>query len=177
MLRRIIALLALLALVFAAAAAGADSVSRIHYVFLDWSGEYTGQADSNGIPFGFGVFVSETPLNGEKWHYLGNWEDGLPEGEGAVYFENGNMKKGTFHKGEMAEGLNYTVIGLSAVPVTVEQPTPGTDPMYIGNKNSMRFHLPTCRSVQQMKEKNRVEFFSREEAIEQHYIPCGDCNP
>ena len=177
MFRRIVAFLFLLVLILASAVASSDSVAKTHYVYLDWSGEYTGQADSNGIPFGFGIFISETPMEGEKWHYVGSWEDGLPEGDGAIYYENGNMQKGTFHKGIMVEGLKYTVIGLSATQIVVETTTPGTDAMYIGNKNSKRFHLPSCQAVSQMKEKNKVEFHSREEAIEQQYIPCGECNP
>ena len=71
----------------------AESVSRMHYVFGDWVGEYTGQVDSNKIPFGYGLFESSTPKDGEKWHYIGNWENGMPEGEGAIYFENGNIEQ------------------------------------------------------------------------------------
>jgi len=49
---------------------------------------------------------------------------------------------------------------------------------YIINTNSGRFHLPECQSVQDMKEKNRKEFFgTREELIEAGYKPCGRCNP
>ena len=109
---------------------------------------------------------------------MGNWEAGIPEGEGAIYFENGNMLKGIFSNGEMTEGLAYSVTGLSAVQVKTERALPeSNEAMYIGNKRSLRFHYPTCRSVTQMSEKNRIEFFSREEAIERGYKPCGDCNP
>ena len=87
MLRKI--LLIALALALFISTAAADSVTAMHYVFLDWVGEYTGQVDSNNIPFGFGLFISETPMNNELWHYIGSWEDGLPEGEGAIYFEDG----------------------------------------------------------------------------------------
>ena len=49
---------------------------------------------------------------------------------------------------------------------------------YILNTNTMRFHLPDCQSVQEMKEKNRKEFFgTREELLEEGYNPCGRCNP
>lgn len=158
--------------------AAAESVSRMHYVFLDWVGEYTGQVDSNKIPFGYGLFESSTPKDGEKWHYIGNWENGVPEGEGAVYFENGNMQKGIFSNGDFIDGLAYSVTGLSAVQVKIERALPPSEEaLYIGNKKSLRFHYPTCRSVTQMKEKNKVEFFTREEAIERGYKPCGDCNP
>ena len=157
--------------------AGAESVTKMHYVFQNVVGEYTGQVDSNSIPFGFGIFESVTPLEGETWHYIGSWENGLPEGEGAIYLDNGNMQKGLFSHGELIDGLKYTVSGLAATPVEQVRSIQETEAMYIGNKKSMRFHLPTCRSVQQMKESNKVEFSSREEAIERNYIPCGDCNP
>lgn len=49
---------------------------------------------------------------------------------------------------------------------------------YILNTNTKRFHNPTCKSVQEMKAKNRKEFFgTRDELIEQGFIPCGRCNP
>lgn len=47
--------------------------------------------------------------------------------------------------------------------------------IYIGNKNSKKFHLPTCSSLP--AEKNQIFFESREEAIENGYSPCGSCNP
>lgn len=155
----------------------ADSVSAMHYVYQNWSGEYTGQVDSNSIPFGFGVFISSMPRDNELWHYIGYWEDGLPEGEGAIYYENGNMRKGSFSQGELIDGWQYSVNGIAAVPIKIERSIVDADVMYIGNKKSMRFHLPNCRSVTQMKEKNKVYFHSREEAVEGNFIPCGDCNP
>ena len=169
----------LLLLLLAASIAIAEPVVNKEYVFLDWKGAYTGQADSNSIPFGFGVFISEMPMEGELWHYVGQWVDGLPEGEGTLYFENGSMQKGIFTKGILTDGYSFTVTGMTAIRVKIEK-TRGPEnkePAYIGNKNSKKFHIPTCKSVTQMKEKNRVEFFSREEAIAMHYTPCGDCNP
>ncbi len=170
-------LTALILITGPAATAHSEPVVQIHYVFHNYAGEYTGQADSGNIPFGFGVFVSEIPVEGELWHYIGQWQDGFPEGEGAIYFENGNMQKGTFSKGILISGLNYTVGSLAAMPVQAESPNEDTGTAYIGNKKSMKFHYPTCRSVATMKESNKVELSSREEAIERHFIPCQDCNP
>ena len=49
---------------------------------------------------------------------------------------------------------------------------------YVLNTNTKRFHDPACPSVQETKEKNRKDFYgSREEAIEEGYIPCGRCKP
>lgn len=46
---------------------------------------------------------------------------------------------------------------------------------YIGNKNSKKFHLPTCKSLPSAK--NRVKFSSRQKAINSGYQPCKNCNP
>ena len=55
---------------------------------------------------------------------------------------------------------------------------PDENAAYILNTNTMRFHLPDCQSVQDMKEKNRKEFFgTREELLEAGYSPCGRCRP
>ena len=48
---------------------------------------------------------------------------------------------------------------------------------YVGNRNSRKFHYSWCSSVSDMKEKNKVTFHSREEAIEKNYVPCKKCNP
>lgn len=46
---------------------------------------------------------------------------------------------------------------------------------YIGNKNSKKFHRPSCKSLP--AEKNRVYFNSRDEAITSGYSGCKNCNP
>ncbi len=49
---------------------------------------------------------------------------------------------------------------------------------YIGNKNSMVFHLPNCPSTTQMKGSNKVFLTgTREDAVAQGYSPCGNCKP
>ena len=48
---------------------------------------------------------------------------------------------------------------------------------YIGNQNTKKFHYPDCSSVDSMKESNKVELKSREEAIEKGYVPCKRCDP
>ena len=52
------------------------------------------------------------------------------------------------------------------------------DADYILNTNTKKFHYPTCSSVNDMKEKNKQEFFgTRDEAIANGYSPCGRCKP
>lgn len=46
---------------------------------------------------------------------------------------------------------------------------------YIGNKNSKKFHLPSCKNLP--AEKNRVYLTSRNEAIQNGFDPCGNCDP
>lgn len=48
---------------------------------------------------------------------------------------------------------------------------------YVWNKNSRKFHYSWCSSVSDMHENNKVTFHSREEAIDQEYVPCKKCNP
>lgn len=45
--------------------------------------------------------------------------------------------------------------------------------VYIGNKNSMKFHAPDCSSLP--SEKNRVEFETYDDALNAGYAPCGSC--
>ena len=44
---------------------------------------------------------------------------------------------------------------------------------FIGNKNSKKFHLPTCSGLPE--EKNRVVFSDFDEAEAAGYTPCGNC--
>ena len=49
---------------------------------------------------------------------------------------------------------------------------------YILNTNTHKFHYPSCSSVDDMKEKNKQEFYgTRDEAIAMGYDPCGRCHP
>ena len=67
-----------------------------------------------------------------------------------------------------SDGTNLTMD--SAVLPTVEA-------VYIGNRNSMKFHYPDCASVADMAEHNKVPLASREDAIALGYVPCGNCKP
>lgn len=49
---------------------------------------------------------------------------------------------------------------------------------YVLNKNTKKFHRPSCSSVDQMKEKNKLHYVgTREEVIRRGYEPCGRCYP
>ena len=50
-----------------------------------------------------------------------------------------------------------------------------TNNSYIGNKNTKKFHVPSCGSLP--AEKNRVYFSSRNQAVSQGYAACKRCHP
>ena len=56
------------------------------------------------------------------------------------------------------------------------RPAAGVD--YVVNLNTKKFHYPDCSSVSAMKAKNRMDYTgSRDELIEQGFVPCKNCNP
>ena len=61
---------------------------------------------------------------------------------------------------------------------TPEQTTETNTSTYIVNKNTKKFHEPTCSSVEKIKEENKETMEStREQMIENGYDPCKQCNP
>ena len=51
-------------------------------------------------------------------------------------------------------------------------------PTYVANANTHKFHRPSCDSVNEIKEKNKLFFYgTRDEAIAAGYDPCGRCHP
>lgn len=66
---------------------------------------------------------------------------------------------------------------LSPTPSATLNPLASESPLaiYIGNKNTMKFHLPTCSGLPD--ETNRIIFNSREEAVQAGMTPCSRCNP
>ncbi len=72
----------------------------------------------------------------------------------------------------VSDGREITITweNQNAAPEDVE---PAGDRVYIGNKNSQKFHGPDCRSLP--GEANRVYFDTYDEAIKAGYTPCGSC--
>lgn len=183
----------LLCIILLFSSACAISVTEFNYeITIDEEtriGKYTGNLE-NGVPDGYGIFTTTNP-SGFSWHYIGNWQDGLMQGHGAIYWEDGSLEIGEYDAGHFVFGYcNYDGVDLmfySADPVDRalsedESETEIAEPtapvvQYIGNSNSHVFHLPTCNSVKGMKEKNKIEFYTREEAIQLGYKPCQRCNP
>lgn len=68
--------------------------------------------------------------------------------------------------------ITFTWENQSGNPTNAE-PAETTATVFIGNKNSQKFHSPDCANLP--SEKNRVQFDSYEAAIEAGYTPCGSC--
>ncbi len=64
---------------------------------------------------------------------------------------------------------------VSSAPASPTSDSAGNDSSYIGNKNTKKFHRPTCSSLPE--ENNRVYFQSRDEADTEGYAPCKRCDP
>lgn len=70
--------------------------------------------------------------------------------------------------------------GSNSAAAAVAPATPGASAggaAYIGNRNTMKFHIPSCSSVDAMNPSNKVALSSRAKAISGGYVPCGRCRP
>lgn len=176
--RTCIGVLVFLLIVCSIAIASAEAVVQMPYTLVtaDFSrdGLYTGEV-YNGIPDGYGLFESYNSDN-IRWHYVGYWMDGLMDGEGATYWDDGAMEVGIYSMGEMIEGYALD----QGMMVTTGQPQATTEPatvQYIGNKKTKKFHYTDCASVNDIKESNKVSLYNRDEAVNLGYSPCGRCKP
>lgn len=79
-----------------------------------------------------------------------------------------------------ANGLKATckVTVKAKSDTTVTNSTSSGNVTYVLNTNTKKFHLPSCSSVRDMKDKNKKEVScSRDEVIDMGYVPCKRCNP
>lgn len=49
--------------------------------------------------------------------------------------------------------------------------------IYYANKNSKKFHIPTCTYAKKMNESSLLLEKDRDKLINKGYIPCSKCNP
>ncbi len=104
------------------------------------------------------TIVGSTIVSGETWHQV--------EVGGKTGYIRGDLL--TLLSVDEAEAI------LSATPTPKpESDSDGTK--YIGNKNTKKFHLPSCHTLP--APKNQVYFSSRDYAIAKGYEPCKNCDP
>lgn len=72
---------------------------------------------------------------------------------------------------------NDSAEAVQETPKAAETPQT-TGITYVLNKNTGKFHKPSCSSVDTIKDKNREDTtMSRDEVIAAGYVPCKRCNP
>ena len=47
--------------------------------------------------------------------------------------------------------------------------------IYVGSINGSKYHYPWCSGAQRIKESNKIQFSSKEEAIKAGYTPAANC--
>lgn len=106
-------------------------------------------------------------------------EDG---GEGILYCVYVyNVQPGVdidYATGDSEQSLATSLASVDQANRTTGTVTDTGEVTYVLNTNSMKFHVPDCESVADIREWNRKDFAgTREEAIAQGYAPCKRCNP
>lgn len=156
----------------------AENVIRMPYTLITESfsrdGLYTGET-FNGIPDGYGVFEAYN-IDNVRWHYIGYWMDGLMDGEGATYWDDGSLEVGQYCMGDFIDGYALDQ-SLALTTRKDETTTDSTETQYIGNKKTREFHYLDCSSINDMKTSNKITLNNRQEAIDMGYSPCGRCKP
>lgn len=115
-------------------------------------------ATSDGKKITFNVPASET------------WQPGEPT-------QNSSSPKTTQPQETQKETDNSAAVVQETPKEDVNASVP-TGITYVLNKNTMKFHLPGCSSVDTIKPKNRQDTtMSRDEVIGSGFVPCKRCNP
>lgn len=106
-----------------------------------------------------------------------NWADGTATTDSwnasttAVGWSTGSAPAG----GASLAPISATVASDEGADNAAETPSTLT---YVVNKNTGKFHYPSCSSVSKIKAKNRMDSDkTRDELIAEGYVPCKNCNP
>ena len=100
-----------------------------------------------------------------------------------INYTNGSNKADPNYKKSVSADEFVVTGGTGGTNVDRSAPAKSNDAApsgttYVVNKNSKKFHNPTCDSVKDMKEKNKMYYEgTRDELIQQGYDPCKRCNP
>lgn len=119
-----------------------------------------------------GTVVATSSGKGITWNCSPSetWQAGEPTGSAAEAGQDAPTGQG-------APGSQGAGQGTSGSQGTAQEPAAAT-PAYICNTSTFKFHYPSCSSVKQMKESNKLPTnATREELIRQGYDPCKRCKP
>ena len=144
---------------------------------FDWSADvlkagHHGSDTSTGYRFLNAVMPAHTVISvGEGNSYGHPGETTLSRLEDAESIVYRTDLLGTVIAASDGKTVTMTWGNQAAHPETPE--SGAVETTYIGNKNSKKFHLPTCSNLP--AEKNQVLFDTYEEAIGEGYEPCSNC--
>jgi len=80
---------------------------------------------------------------------------------------------GTIVAASDGENITFTTLKNTVEPRAPAAATAAAG--YIGNKNTRKFHLPSCLSLPEPS--NQIRLQTRDEAINSGFVPCKICNP
>lgn len=90
------------------------------------------------------------------------------------------MPPSEFYPYDWATGSTHVSSGHSSSSSSSDHSSTGhasNSGSYVGNANTGKFHVSSCSSVSKMSEHNKVYFNNRNDAVNQGYEPCRNCNP
>lgn len=61
--------------------------------------------------------------------------------------------------------------------ISVGQITTESNVKYCGNKNTKKFHRPSCSYAKKTAESNKIYYKNKEIFLNNGYTPCKKCNP
>lgn len=76
-----------------------------------------------------------------------------------------------------AASVTFMAIGNSIKSSSTTNNVPTNTGKYVGNSKTKKFHLNSCRYVDQISSDHKVYFGTRQAAINAGYVPCKVCNP
>ncbi|WP_300831608.1 ComEC/Rec2 family competence protein [uncultured Acetatifactor sp.] len=133
-----------------------------------------------------GTIVAASSGRGITWNCSPSetWQAGEPTGSAASQgtSQESAASQGTSQESAASQGTSQESSGVqgagSSQGTAQDAAADSADPAYICNTNTYKFHYPSCGSVKQMKESNKLPTnASRDELIQQGYDPCKKCKP
>jgi len=110
------------------------------------------------------VFVDDTVFVNERM---------ILRGMANVYIFPRNQTNKAYRDRLIAAQSRARRLGRGVWSLPVPEPV---EKYYVGNRKSMRFHRPDCRSVRNASPKNLREG-TRDEFLDEGYSPCRNCRP
>ena len=133
-----------------------------------------------------GTTGQQTPLKKEYTALVYDYTDGIPGGKKDVDLNHKTIKKSPAPSDSITiDGVTYKGTYTSSWAVDFYNfdrdeyiyNDDNVEVRYTINANTGKFHKASCSSVSKMSEGNKVFFSSRNQAVNQGYVPCKLCNP